>query len=212
MCAPIVLAGVSAGLQLYSSMQQAKSIRAEGDAAKSYYDYNAKVAEQNAILAERTGLAQSRSIQDSQAIRGKQLKYSQAELRASQAAALAASGISLSSVTANDIERSTVSKQALDESLLRHEADTRSWEALTNASNQAYSNRVQATGYRASGLQAQYASRLNSRATLISGAFSAGSSLLTPLSGAFQSTRGLTLGSGMTSYGVTAPSRYIPRR
>ena len=210
-CSPILFAAASAGMQMYSGIQQARAIRAEGDAANNYYQYNAKISEQNALLAERTGRAQSTAIQNTQAIQGRQLKESNVEFRASQEAALAASGIPLSSVTAGDIQRSTVSKQALDEATLRFNSDTRSWEALTNAQNNAYSNRVQATGYRASGLQAQYASRVASRNTLIGGAFSAGASLLTPLSSAFSSTRGLTLGSGTTSYGITAPSRYIPR-
>jgi len=182
MCAPVALAAVSAGLQIYSGIQQSHAIRAEGDAANSYYQYNAKVAEQNAILAERTGVAQSRAIQDTQSVEGRRLKMSNTEFRSSQIAALAASGISLSSVTAGDIERSTISKQQLDESLLRHGADVRSWEAITQGQNQGYANRVNAAGYRASGAQAKYASQLNARSTLIGSFVGAGTSLLTPLS------------------------------
>jgi hypothetical protein len=198
-------------MQLFSGIAQARAIRAEGDAANQYYNYQAKVAEQNAILAERTGKAQAQAIQDTQAIQGRQLKESNVEFRASQSAALAASGIPLSSVTAGDIQRSTVSKQALDESLLRYNADVRSWEALTGAQNQAYGYRANASNLRASGAQAKYASQLQARSTLIGSAFSAGTSLLSPLTSSFRFLPGAGFGftRPLTGYGLGAPAGVI---
>lgn len=199
MCAPIVFTAVSAGLQLMGGFAQASSIRAQGQAAQQYYEHNAKIAEQNALLAERTGRLQSRVIQDAQAIEGRKLKTGQAELRASQAAALAASGIPLSSVTAGDIERSTLSKQALDEASLRYNADARSWEALTGAQNQAYGLRTSAAGMRAAGQQARYASQISARNTLLGSFIGAGTSFLTPLTGSNYAIPGLG------GYGIRTP-------
>jgi len=211
MCAPIAFSFISAGLQLASGFAQAKAIRAEGDAAQNFYNYNAKIAETNALLAERTGTAQSRIIQDVNALEARKLKQSNVEFRASQQAALAASGITLSSVTASDIEKSTVSKQALDEATLRQNADARSYEAIVGAQNQAYGYRTQATGFQAAGAQAKYASRLQARSTLIGSAFSAGTSLLSPLTSSFRFMPGAGFGftRPLSGYGMNAPAGVV---
>lgn len=210
MCAPIAFAAVSAGLQLASSFARSRAIRAEGEAANNYYQYQAKVQEQNAILAERTGKAQSRAIQDVQKLKGRQLKLSQAQFRASQEAALAASGIPLSSVTSGDIARSTINKQALDEATLRFNSDVRSFGALTGAQNQAFDFRTRANTNRIAGQNAIYSSRVNARNTLLGGAVGAFTPFLfSPFASA---SRGTNIGSGITSFGIRAPSRFIPPR
>jgi hypothetical protein len=151
---------------------QANSIRQQGQAQNNYYQYLAAQNEQQAQLAERTGAAQSHAVQETQKLQGQRLKTSQAEFNASQQAALAANGI-YGSVTASDIQRSTASKQALDENLLRFDADTKSYEATVGAQNQAYSLRSGAAGYRAAGANSLYASKIAARNSLIGTAVSA---------------------------------------
>lgn len=171
MCVGAVGAFVYSGLQLASGIAQARSIRAEGEATNSYYQYLAQQNQQQAILAERTGAAQSKAIQDTQKLQGRQLKISQAEFNASQQAALAANGIV--GVTASDIAKSTFSKQALDENILRYNSDVKSYESVVAGQNQAYGLRSQATGFQAAGAQAKYASQIQSRNTLLSSAIGA---------------------------------------
>ena len=176
MCPPLaltVLTVAQAGLQIASGIAQAKAQRAQGEAQNNYYNYLADVNQQQALIAERTGRNQSKVNQDVQMVQGKRLAISQAENRASQSAALAASGVPLSSVTAEDISKTTFTKQALDENLLRYNADVRSYEAITGSMNQAFGLRSQGAGYRAAGANALTAARLNSRSTLLSSAFGA---------------------------------------
>lgn len=188
MCAPVAglaLTAVSTGLQIASGVAQARATRAEGEATNNYYRYLADVNEQQAALAERTGRAQSRAIQDVAKLKWRRLAETQVEFRASQRAALAASGVPLSSVTAEDISRSTISKQALDRATLRFDADTRSYEAITQAANQAYGLRSQASGFRTAGANALTAAKARARGTLFKTGFSALTSAFTPFASSF---------------------------
>lgn len=169
---PLVFTAIQTGLQIASTIQQANAQRAQGEAQNAYYQHQARIQEQNALLAERSGAAQSKAIQDVQRLEGRNLKYDQARFRASQRAALAASGITLDSGTAGDIIRDTTFSQAMDESLLRYGSDVKSYEALTGAQNQAYGYRSEAAGNRAAGLNARYAGQIASRSTLMGGAAS----------------------------------------
>lgn len=208
MCTSIAFTIASSALTVASSIAQANAIKAEGEASQNYYNYLAQTNEQQALLSERTGRAQSKAVQDVQAIKGKQLKQSQAEFRSSQTAALAASGVGISSVTAMDIDRNTLTKQSLDENLLRYNADIQSYEAKTGAANQAYGLRSQASGYRTAGANAREVSRYEAGGTLLGGFASAVTPFIfTPL----KPQRGVTTGRRTTSRGISVPSTYTPR-
>ena len=165
----MALSVVQAGMQMASARAQAQAQRQQGEAQKNYYNYLAAQNDQQAIIAERTGKAQSRAIQDVQKFQGRRLALSNAEFRASQEAALAASGVPLSSVTAGDISRNTASKQALDEALLRHNADVQSFQSIVGSQNRAFSLRSQAGSFRVAGENSAFAGRLSARNTLLAG-------------------------------------------
>ena len=188
----LILTAVSTGLRIASAVAQSRAIAQQGEATNKYYQHLAEVNNQQAILAEKTGRAQSRAIQDVQKLEGRNLKLSQAEFRAKQQAAMAASGIPLSSVTAVDIDKNTVSKQALDEVTLRFNADVRSFTAITDSQNRAFGLRSQGQGFRIAGANALTAARFNSRNTLLGGVASAVSPLIfSPFTSGFGGLRGL---------------------
>lgn len=193
MCsATILLTGLQVGMRIASARAQAQAIAQQGAAQNKYYQYLADVNEQQALLAERTGKAQSRAIQDVQKLEGRNLKLSQAEFRSKQQAALAASGVPLSSVTAGDIDKNTVNKQALDEATLRFNADIRSFEAITSSQNRAFSLRSQGQGFRVAGRNAITAANFNARSTLLGGVASAVSPLIfSPFTSGFGVPRGI---------------------
>jgi hypothetical protein len=190
----------SAGLQLASGIAQANAQRAQAEQQNKYYNYLADVNEQQALIEEKTGRAQSRAIQDVQMLEGKRLSQSNVKFRASQAARLAASGVPLSSVTADDIYKETMTQQQLDENLLRYNADVRSWEANQGAAISAYGLRTQASGYRTAGRNALAVGRYSARGTLLGSAVSAISPFVfSP----FQSSYATA---GVGGYGLNTPA------
>ena len=137
----------------------------------------ASYARNQADESLRMGRLQSKLIQDSASQEGKQLKTSQAEFNAATRAQMAAMGIT--GVTADDITTSNLSKQQLDELALRFNADSRSWEATTqagyNADAQKYSgwqSDIQADQYRYAGKAAKHAGKTQAFTTLLSTASS----------------------------------------
>lgn len=202
MCSPtLIFTGVSAGMQMMSAYSQAQTIRAQGEATNNYYQYLAKQNKQQALIAERTGKRRSRLIQDAGKLEGKKLVLTNAEFRASQRAALAASGISVDSVTAGDIQRSTISKQKLDEASLRFKTDIDSYEAITSAQNRAWALRSQAQGYRVAGANVLAQSKYSSRMTMLGGIANAGVTMFTP---ALSSTMNYAI-PGFGGYGWRTP-------
>ena len=183
MCHPAIIIGTmvaAGGYSAYSQYQQ-------GVASKKYYDYQADVANQEAQLAldvgkQRSDLAleasrkQSNIIQDVNKIEGKQLAAEGAQFNASQRAALAALGVS--GVTAEALTVDSFNKQKLDEANLRYNADLRSYEsleggrassyeALTNADQQAWYSRTLAGQYKYAGHAAKQAGKTKALGTLL---------------------------------------------
>lgn len=211
MCGPAILTAVGGGLTAYSQY-------ATGASQKNYYDYMAQNATTEAGYARaegeqalRAGELQSKLIQDTAAQQGKQLKTSQAEFNASTRANLAASGVY--GVTAEDITKSNLSKEKMDELALRFNADTQSWQAITESryknqakQYQAWQSNVAADQYLYQGKAAKYAGKVNAFSTLLATAAAVGTMAAGGLGGG---NSGYTLKSG-GSFSNTAP--YTPPR
>jgi hypothetical protein len=172
MCEPtLIYAGVTAVAGAYSAYNQYQ----QGVAESKMYGYQAQVARQEGDLALRTGAKQSELIQDTAKMQGKSLKTEQAEFNASQSAAAAASGVG--GGTLEDIASSTLSKEQLDEAMLRYNANIKSWETEENAKFTNWSKQSEATQYdfakknaKKAGARNAFASLLGTAST-VSGAF-----------------------------------------
>ena len=204
--------GISSGFAILSGYLRAKAQKAEGKAQEAYYNYLAEQSRLEGDAALKIGQKQSELVQDVAKEEGKQLKKTQAQFNASQIAAMAASGVDVSSVSAQDVVSSAYSEQKLDELALRYNADMRSWGVKTEASYKNWAANVQAGQYEYAGKHARVVSKIKQRSTLldtVSSLFgSSGGSMSSGVSG-FQ--RGTDLGAGRTSYGINVPSRYVPR-
>lgn len=183
MCAPALAIPLIAAAGVYTAVNQYQ----EGAASQKYYNYLADQNEQEANLAldvgkQRSDMAldasrkQSNIIQDVQKIEGKQLTEQGDKFNASQRAALAALGIS--GVTAENLTVDSFNKQKIDEANLRYNADLRSYEALeggrassyealTNADQQAWYSRTLASQNRYAGKAAKQAGKSKMFSTLL---------------------------------------------
>lgn len=163
MCTPLaVLAtATTVGGGLYSANAQNQS----GVAMNSYYQSLAQQDRQLGASVIAQGERQSNLIQDQAAQEGKQLKTGQAEFNASTRAQLAANGVQ--GQTVNDIQNNNFTKQQLDESLLRYNADAKSYEARTKAAYDSYADNVQANNYDFQGRSAKAAGRTGAISTLL---------------------------------------------
>lgn len=177
MCEPATMMAVGVGLQVYSGYTQARSQRVAGEAQNAYYDYLAGQQEQQADLITKTADVQAGLIQDQAKEQGKQLKRSQAQLASAQIAAMAASGVDTSSVTAQDITTDTYQTQRLDELALRYNADIDTWGVVTDASYKDWSLRTEAEQSRYAGRMARYTGKVQQRNTLLNTAVSVVGSL-----------------------------------
>lgn len=166
MCDPVTLTVVAAsataaagGFSAYSQLQQ-------GTALNKYYQSQAAQSRAEGENALQLAEKQSNLIQDSAKEEGKQLKTQQAELLASQRAALAANGVY--GVTAEDITSNTLSKQQMDELALRYNADIRSWDVRNQGKYADYSKRQEANTLDYQGKMAKASSRKEAFSTLLS--------------------------------------------
>lgn len=167
MCNPAIVVGATLGFQAYSGYQKSQAQLAAGKAQEQYYDYLAEQSRIEGEAALKTGQRQSELVQDVAKEEGKQLKKSQAQLSSSQRAAMAAKGIDVSSVSAQDIVTSTHSEQKLDELALRYNADIKSWGIKTEAGYKNWAANVQAGQYGYAGKHARYVSKIQAGSTLL---------------------------------------------
>ena len=181
-----VAIGVTVAAGGYSAYSQYQA----GSAQNKYYNYLADNSRREGEYAIKAGDAQSKAYQDQAKIQGKQLNKSQAEFNASQRAAMAASGVT--GVTSEDIVSSTFSKEKLDESLLRYNADLKSWETNTSAAYKKWAANVQADQYGYQGKAAKYAGKVGATTTLLATAASVAT--IGALSGAGGTSTGTTRG------------------
>lgn len=173
MCDPVTLT-VVAGTAIaagggYTAYNQYK----EGVAADKYYQYQADQTNQEAAAVMRQGEQQSNLIQDTAKVQGKELKTQQGEFNASNKVIAAAMGMAGGSV--EDAVSNNLSKQQMDEALLRYNADVKSWETREGAKNKNWALGVQADQLRYAGKNAKAAGKRKSISTLLGTAASVAS-------------------------------------
>lgn len=208
MCNP---AAVFMGAQVVGGAAQANAAQQEGRAQQRYYEYLAGQNEKQAQAAIQSGEDQTSLIQDSAATETSNLRRSQRQFVGSQKVALAANGVPLSSVTAEDLAHDTFKKEEMDAETIRYNADVKSWEAQTSARNQAVALRDQASGYRMAGANARRAGDTAAVTSLLGTATSvAGSWYQYGQTSAGKSAPGVANVKGK-GYVPTAPADYYKR-
>ncbi len=169
MCVALAAAALTAGAGITSSISQYQ----QGISQDRYYQSLAERSRAEAAYATKMGDVQSTAIQDTAKVEGKQLKEGQAEFNASTRAQLAANGIS--GVTAEDIVSSNLSKERMDELVLRNKADVNSWQANTQAGYENYAKNAEANDYGFAGKSAKRAGKISAFTTLLGTAASVAS-------------------------------------
>lgn len=171
MCEPttIALIGTAAagGLQAYGQYQQGKS-------QNSYYQYLAGQSKLDAQASYDRAMKQSELIGDTATIQNKNLALKTAELSATQKAQLAASGVDLSSVSAQDLTMDTMTKAKMDEMMIRRNANLNSWETEEKGRLDLWQGEQRAKQYSYAGKDAKHAAKINAAATLLGTAASVG--------------------------------------
>lgn len=160
MCLPQI---ASIAFSAYSQYQQ-------GVAQSRMYDYQAAAAKQEGEAALKRGETRAGLVQDAAKDQGKQQARSAAQLSASQKAALAANGIDLSSVTAQDITLDTSNKVAMDEMAIRHNADLESWSVKNEGIYSNWQKQTEATQHSLASKNAKKAGKREAFGTILGGA------------------------------------------
>ena len=176
-------AAVGTGVAVYGQQTQAA-------ASQKMANYQASVAEREAMLSKRTAEENVRATQQQASLDTAQLNRKYAVLEGAQKAARAASGIGGGSVTEGDIATDTFRTQDLDEQMIRLNADLKSWDLTRGGELEAWGLGTQVSQYRTAGQNARIAGNINSGATILQGA----STIAKPYSG----------------YGGTAKPTYKP--
>jgi hypothetical protein len=161
---------IATGLQIGSGVYQARAQYQAGLAQASFYDFQAKQAEQEAVLSQRYGQRQSEAVQESAKLKSKGLARTQAKEASSQRAALAASGVQ--GVTAEDIQREAFDVHQFDQATLRYNADLQSYSIIEDASYRSFAAKSQASQFRAASGFAKSSAKRNAFTTLIGTAVS----------------------------------------
>ena len=199
MCVVAVMAvqAVAGAYQAYTQVQA-------GKAQNSYYQYLAdtSIAQGKAVQAQKD--KQSELVQDKASQDVKQQAIEGMEFASKQKAMDIASGGG-GTGSSQDIAIDTMNKQNLDEAMLRHNADIKSWELDTEGKYAMWEANSQANQYRFAGKQAKSAANKAAFSTVLSTAASiAGGGLL---SGASSASK---LGSGWSVAGQgSAPSNVM---
>jgi hypothetical protein len=189
MCEIATIAGVTIGVMdvvgAAGTIMGAMGAMQSGNAARAAGDYNAQIAENNKVIAERQAsdaLARGKIAEDEQ-------RRKTMAIKGAQRAALGASGVALDSGSALDILGDTAAFGELDALTIR-----------SNADREAYGYRVQGMNFeaeaglaRAGGKAAQTAGMIGAGATLLSGAAGVGDRW-------YARNRGIG-GGGLTPYG-----------
>jgi Tfp pilus assembly major pilin PilA len=207
MCDPITvvaLTAASTGMQMYSAYQ-------EGQAQSRYYNAVAEQKRAEGDAAIKRGERQVTNIQDIAKMEGKQFAGQKAKFNATQAAQMAAQGIT--GVTADDIEFDSLNKEKMDEYAIRYNADVKSWETKESAKYSKWASETEADQFRFMAKNAKTSSYNNMMGSLLGGATSLamfgatggfGSNPSSGLGGSMFTKSGVGQnGSGMVSWGST---------
>ena len=175
MCSPAAAAGVQLAGGMYSAYQQ----RQAGKMEQSYYNMLATNADKQAEAAQLVAGNKVTAIQNRAAFDSGSLKDQVKGVEGSQKVELAAAGVGAGSVTAEDIARDTMTKAAMDEALIRYNADMASDETLRQGKFEALDLKNQAIGYRMAGKNARRTAKTNSYSTLLGASTQAASTWYT---------------------------------
>lgn len=135
-----------------------------------YYDFMANQAEEKAQLFKQEGERQSEYAQDEGARLSKQVIQNVKRIEGAQKTSMIAQGISLGSVTAEDITKDTLSKENLDLMAVRYMADLKAYEAKRAGMLQAMNAYYNAAGISLQGDMMSSATRQQAWNSLIGGA------------------------------------------
>ena len=162
-----VIIGALAGIAgaVIGGVSASKSAKAQ----KKMSQYQADVANQQAILAQRQADQNSALVQLEAQRETKQLHRKYMILEGIQKAARAASGLGGGSVTEGDIATDTFRTKTLDEIAIRYNADLKSWDLKQHAGLEVWGLGNQANMYGMEGRYAQMAGNYAVAGSIISG-------------------------------------------
>lgn len=167
MCSPQVLQPLALGLQIgggaYSAFQQNQA----GKANQKYYNALSIQAEQEAGIAKQIGERRATLAEDQGVIDSKIVARNADKVAAEQQVALAANGAG-GGVTAQDIVADAFDKRKLDELAVRYNADSRAWEATTDAAYKSWDALNRKAQYTEAGVNARRVGAANAASTLFS--------------------------------------------
>jgi len=167
------MGGAAAPLIIGGSVLGAYGAYQQGTSQNKYYQFLAKQSEKQAVEVKQAAKEEVGVIQDVAASQVSQVGEAVDKTLASQKVGLAASGISLSSGTAEDVARDTFDAGLKDEAAIRYNADISAWQTTKQAKATSRNLRRQAQAYRKSGAAAKSAGTVNAFSTLLGGVGSA---------------------------------------
>ena len=165
--ATLAIMGVAGVTQAVGQYQQ-------GQSQNSYYQYLAGQSRLDAQAAYDRSLRQSELVGDTAGIQNKNLAIKSAETSSTQKAQMAASGLDLSSVTAQDLTLDTLTRAKMDEAMIRRNANLESWQTEEQGKYAKWQGEEQAKQYGYAGKQAKKAANIQSFTTLLGTAASMG--------------------------------------
>jgi len=165
--ATLVIMGIAGATQAYGQVQQ-------GREQDKYYQYLAGTSRLAGDAALARSQKQSELIQESAGIENKSAAIKAAETSSAQKAAMVASGMDLSSVTAQDITLDTLTKAKMDEMMIRRNANLQSWQTETEGKYAKWEGEEQARQYGYAGKQARKAGNIGAFSTLLGTSVSMG--------------------------------------
>jgi len=161
---------IAVGAALTGAAVSAVSSYKQGKAQQKMNQYQADVANQQAVLAQRAADQQSALEQLKAQRETKQLHRKYMVLEGIQKAARAASGVGGASVTEGDIATDTFRSKTLDELAIRYNADLKSWDLKQHAGLEKWGLSNQANMYGMAGRYAMQAGQYAAAGSIISGA------------------------------------------
>lgn len=147
---------------------------AQGKQQERYYNYLAEQTKQQSIEVDNATVNELGQIGAQEVRETNQVKQDTNQTIASQKAAMAANGVYSDSGTFADIVGDSVDKLALDEAMIKYNADQSRWQSKRNAINQKMGLSAQATTYKIQASNAKTTGRINATSTLVGGAYSGG--------------------------------------
>lgn len=154
---------ISTGVSAYSSYSQ-------GQAQKKMNQYNADVAAQQAKIEAKTAETNITMVQNEAAEEAKIQRRNLAAVRGEQKGILAASGVWGDSVTATDIEKTTLDTAELDREAIRYKADSKSFALKTGSDADIWNLKTQEGMYSMAGKNAARAGNIGAASSLLEGA------------------------------------------